>query len=1232
MYLQSERSPFAISSLCLAALLFICFSAPASAVDYFDDFARPDGTVVGDGWIEKQANAFSLAAGTAVKNQVGTAYRDNIIYRPVAEDLLDAEASVELQFLNNSVGYPQVLVRVQAATAATPNSLDAYILYMSNSTTQAVLGRQRGSAFVSTLSTIFLSSPLNTTDRFRMRIRAVGSDPVNVDAWIERLGTGGWEIIGQASVADSAANRVNTAGAVGFGGYIEASYVYDNFNRLDLEQGGPGNPVPVTSGLAPNNLNEGSSAFSLVVQGTDFAPGAVVRWNGTDRTTAFVSATELQASIDATDVATAGSATVTVFNQAPGGGESNPQTFTINALPGNPVPALANLNPDTAIEGSSAFVLTVDGSGFVPNSVVRWDGADRQTTYISATQLQAVVNATDIANAGAASVTVFSPAPGGGLSNALTFTVTSIVNNPAPTIVTLAPDSAIEGSSAFSLTVQGQDFIASTVVRWNGSDRTTTFVSATELQAAIGIGDIASAGSADVTVATPAPGGGVSNSLLFTVMTSGGSGGNTQTLTDISPQSTVVGSGAITLTLDGTGFTQNSDVQIGGIVVPTTFVTDEQLLADVDAGLLATGLRSAVTVRTPEADNTVTNPQTLIILESGEQLFTDNFNRPDNVNVANAWTEKDPGVFSLIDGEVSGVATNQSFNEVVVYRPIQEDAQNVEVGMEFVRTPGATSLYPQVHARVQRDTVTQPNALTSYTLFFDSYRSPNEIHITPILNFGECYIATFPLSAAFVEGERYRLRFRVTGTNPVELTGFMDRLNVDYWEVIGAGTVLHDQNTPPGTYCDENGVIAPITQSGATGFAKWRNASDRYDNFYSIGLGANSNPAPVTSLLTPNSTQVGSLTFTLAVQGSGFVPGSTVRWNGADRPTTFVSSTDLQASIGATDVATEGTASVTVFNPAPGGGLSNPQTFTITAPAGNPAPALASLTPDLVVVSSAGFTLAVDGANFVPGAVIRWNGADRPTSYISATQLQAAIDAADISAAGTATITVFNPAPGGGTSNGLALTILDPVTDYFDDFGRPDSAALGDGWIEKQPGAFSLAGGVAVKNAVSSAYRDNLVYRPAVEDLLDVEASVELTLLDGSVGYPQLMVRLQSNTAATPNSLDGYILYMNNSTTQAVLGRQTGSSFVNTLATLFLTSPLNTTDRFRLRMRAVGSSPVVLDAFVERLGTAGWEIIGQASANDAAANRIDSAGSVGFGGYVESSYTYDNFTRVFLTP
>ena len=57
---------------------------------------------------------------------------------------------------------------------------------------------------------------------------------------------------------------------------------------------------------------------------------------------------------------------------------------------------------------------------------------------------------------------------------------------------------------------------------------------------------------------------------------------------------------------------------------------------------------------------------------------------------------------------------------------------------------------------------------------------------------------------------------------------------------------------------------------------------------------------------------------------------SVVRWNGSDRPTTTNGLNGLLAQISASDLATAGTAEVTVFNPGPGGGSSNPLTFTIT--------------------------------------------------------------------------------------------------------------------------------------------------------------------------------------------------------------------------------------------------------------------------------------------------------------
>ncbi|HLZ69183.1 MAG TPA: IPT/TIG domain-containing protein [Dehalococcoidia bacterium] len=104
-----------------------------------------------------------------------------------------------------------------------------------------------------------------------------------------------------------------------------------------------------------------------------------------------------------------------------------------------------------------------------------------------------------------------------------------------------------------------------------------------------------------------------------------------------------------------------------------------------------------------------------------------------------------------------------------------------------------------------------------------------------------------------------------------------------------------------------------------------------------------SNPAPTTTSVSPASATAGGAAFTLTVNGSNFISSSTVQWNGMSLSTSFVSATQLTAAVPAGNVAAPGTATVTVVNPAPGGGASNGQTFTINAAVTRPgAPALAS--------------------------------------------------------------------------------------------------------------------------------------------------------------------------------------------------------------------------------------------------------------------------------------------------
>jgi PKD repeat protein len=93
-------------------------------------------------------------------------------------------------------------------------------------------------------------------------------------------------------------------------------------------------------------------------------------------------------------------------------------------------------------------------------------------------------------------------------------------------------------------------------------------------------------------------------------------------------------------------------------------------------------------------------------------------------------------------------------------------------------------------------------------------------------------------------------------------------------------------------------------------------------------------------------------------------------------------------------------------------------------PAVNPAATLTSISPASATAGGPAFTLTVNGTNFVSGSVVRWNGSDRNTTFVSTTQLTAAIPASDLSATGVATVAVFNPAPGGGESASLPFTII----------------------------------------------------------------------------------------------------------------------------------------------------------------------------------------------------------------
>ena len=189
----------------------------------------------------------------------------------------------------------------------------------------------------------------------------------------------------------------------------------------------------------------------------------------------------------------------------------------------SPTPTITAISPNSAVAGGAPFVLMINGTNF--NFTTDWT-VNFGTTVIgsngatpdSSTQLHAFIPAAAIASVGNLAVTVTTP--GGGTSNAVNFTVTS-GTNPVPTITYINPTCAPVGAQSLTVELTGSNFVAGSVVRWNGSDQPTTVFSGDDLIAQIPSGDIASAGTSTVTVFNPSPGGGSSTGSTFTIGTGG---------------------------------------------------------------------------------------------------------------------------------------------------------------------------------------------------------------------------------------------------------------------------------------------------------------------------------------------------------------------------------------------------------------------------------------------------------------------------------------------------------------------------------------------------------------------------------------------------------------------------------------------------------------------------------------------------------------------------------------
>ncbi len=205
--------------------------------------------------------------------------------------------------------------------------------------------------------------------------------------------------------------------------------------------GGSSAPAPAAppaaaaslTAIAPASVVAGSGAFTLTVDGSGFATGAVVSLGGSALATTLVGPTSVTAAVPATAVTASGSLAVTVAN--PGSSVSNAIGLTVAPLPVAAL-SIASISPTTLGAGSAAFTLSVVGTGFTATSKVVFNGGFLATTFVDSNHLTAAAPALTGAAASIQVVVV----DGTATTSALVFAITA---DPFPAVLSLSLGSTV---------------------------------------------------------------------------------------------------------------------------------------------------------------------------------------------------------------------------------------------------------------------------------------------------------------------------------------------------------------------------------------------------------------------------------------------------------------------------------------------------------------------------------------------------------------------------------------------------------------------------------------------------------------------------------------------------------------------------------------------------------------------------------------------------------------------
>jgi len=742
-------------------------------------------------------------------------------------------------------------------------------------------------------------------------------------------------------------------------------------------------PPPSLSSVTPNSGSD-LGGDTIIVSGAGFLDGAQVRFGEITASTTFVSETELTTT---TPAHAWGPAHITVLNP-----DEQQATLEGGFQFNHAAPTLTALDPVSGPTAGGPLILT--GTNFLDGAQVQVDGESVSTTFVSETGLTAALPAHDW---GEAQIQVLNADEQ--LTEALTYSFIA----PAPTVLAAMPGTGSD-LGGDTVTVSGTGFLDGAQVRFGETLASTTFVSETELTV---ITPAHAWGFADITVLNPdEQQSSLEGGFQFAHAA--------PTLTGLNPISgPTAGS---TLTLTGTQFLDGATVYVDGQPVPTTFVSATQLTAALPAHNWGASLIHVV-----NADDAQTNslPYSFVAPAPTVQAAAPNSGSDlggsvitvsgtgflDGAQVHIGATAASATFVSGTQLTVTTPAHGWGWTDIMVTNP-DGQRDSLTNGFRFDHaTPTLSALNPASGSTAGGTiTVTGTQFLDGATVQVDgvsvgtSFVSATQLTATlPAHSWGTAQIRVVNADGQTTAAQTYTYVAPAPTLSTTEPSNGSD-LGGDIITVSGSG-FLEGAQVRFGTTAASTTFVSGTQLTVTTPAHAWGWADVTVINpdgqQISMAYGFRfDHAAPTLASLNPTNGPTAGGTITLA--GTQFLNGATVQLNGSPVQTTFVSATQLTATLPPRQW---GSYMVRVVNA--DGQATDSLQYVFDAPA----PTLSSVTPNIGSVAG-GTTVTLIGSGFFEDALVRFGNTliSNPT-VVSSTQITLTVPA---HVAGTVDVRVFN--------------------------------------------------------------------------------------------------------------------------------------------------------------------------------------------------------------------------------